>query len=136
MAKYKVIDVEGIGPVFAAKLNAVGIMNTIQLLAACATKASRKKLAEESGIDAKRILEFGNMVDLFRINGVGGLYAELLEASGVDTVVELSTRKPDNLVKKMEEINAAKKLVRRTPTLKMVEKWVAEAKQLPRVMEY
>ena len=62
--------------------------------------------------------------------------ADLLEAAGVDTVVELGNRKADNLVKKMEEVNAAKKLVRRLPTLKMVEDWIKQAKALPRVMTY
>jgi hypothetical protein len=36
----------------------------------------------------------------------------------------------------MEEVNAAKKLVRRLPTLKMVEDWIKQAKALPRVMTY
>ena len=76
------------------------------------------------------------MVDLFRIQGVGAQYAELLEAAGVDTVVELATRKAENLTKKMEEVNETKKLVRRVPPLKTVEGWVEEAKSLPRVLEY
>lgn len=136
MAKYKVIDVEGIGPALAKKLNEAGITNTDQLLCACAKKNDRKKLAEKTGIDPKKIQAFANMVDLYRIPGVGSEYADLLEKSGVDTVVELATRKAENLVAKMEETNAKKKIVRRTPTLKMVEKWVAAAKELPRVIEY
>ncbi|KGN98505.1 ferredoxin [Porphyromonas macacae] len=136
MANYKVIDIEGIGETYAKKLNAAGITNTNQLLKACASKADRKKLAEKTGIDPKKILSFANMADLYRIPGVGSEYADLLERSGVDTVVELATRKPENLVAKMEEVNAAKKLVRRTPVLKMVEKWVKAAKELPRVIEY
>jgi hypothetical protein len=66
-----------------------------------------------------------------RINGVGSEYSDLLEAAGVDTVKELATRRADNLFAKMEEVNAAKKLVRRTPTQAEVEKWIAEAKTLP-----
>ena len=136
MANYPVIEVEGIGPVYGKKLNDVGIKNTDQLLNACKTKAMRVKLAADSGIDESHILRFANMVDLFRIHGVGSEYADLLEASGVDTVKELATRNPANLTAKMAEVNNEKKLVRRIPTEKMVEKWVNEAKTLPGALEY
>lgn len=76
------------------------------------------------------------MADLFRISGVGQEFAELLEAAGVDTVPELAQRNAENLTAKMEEVNEAKKLTRRTPSLKEVEKWIAEAKSLPRELEY
>ena len=67
---------------------------------------------------------------------MAGQYSELLEAAGVDTVVELSNRKPENLTKKMEEVNAEKHLVRAVPYLKMVTKWVEQAKALPRKLQY
>ena len=76
------------------------------------------------------------MADLFRINGIGQEFSELLEAAGVDTVPELALRNAENLTAKMEEVNASKKLTRRTPSLKEVEKWITEAKSLPRVLEY
>ena len=76
------------------------------------------------------------MADLMRINGVGEEYSELLEAAGVDTVKELRNRNAENLTTKMAEVNAEKKLVRQVPSLKMVEKWVAQAKELPPVMTY
>ena len=136
MANYPVIEVEGIGPVYGKKLNDAGIKNTDQLLNACKTKAMRVKLAADSGIDESHILRFAIMVDLCRIHGVGSEYADLLEASGVDTVKELATRNPANLTAKMAEVNNEKKLVRRIPTEKMVEKWVNEAKTLPGALEY
>lgn len=136
MANYPVIEVEGIGQVYGKKLNDVGIKNTDQLLDACKTKALRSKLAADSGIDESHILRFANMVDLFRIDGVGSEYADLLEASGVDTVKELAMRNPANLMAKMVEVNSEKHLVRRLPTEKMVDKWVAEAKTLPGALEY
>jgi len=36
----------------------------------------------------------------------------------------------------MEEVNAEKNLTRRTPKADEVEKWVAEAKSLPRALTY
>ena len=83
--KYKIIDVEGIGPVYAEKLLAAGIVDTDILLEKCAKPAGRKALEEETGISGKLILTWTNHADLMRINGVGPQFSELLEAAGVDT---------------------------------------------------
>lgn len=136
MANYKVEEIEGIGPVMGEKFRAEGISTTDKLLEASLTKKQRIDLAEKTGISEKLILRFANMADLFRITGVGQEFAELLEAAGVDTVPELAQRRADNLTAKMEEVNEAKKLTRRTPTQKEVEKWVEEAKSLPRFLQY
>lgn len=136
MANYKIEEIEGIGSVLGKQLRDTGINNTDKLLENSKTPKQRKQLAEASGIAEKLILRFANMADLFRISGVGQEYSELLEKSGVDTVAELAQRKADNLTKKMETVNAEKNLTRRTPSLKEVEKWIEEAKTLPRVLEY
>ena len=132
----KIIDIEGIGPAYAAKLNAVKIYTTTDLLQAGATPQGRRELAEKTEISDKLILRWVNMADLFRIKGVGEEYSDLLEAAGVDTVVELSKRVPENLHAKMIEVNKTQNLVRRTPTLNDVGRWVQEAKILPRKIEY
>ncbi len=136
MANYKIEEIEGIGPVMGEKLRAAGVNNTDKLLENTKTPKQRKDLAEATGISGKLILRFANMADLFRINGVGQEYAELLEAAGVDTVPELAQRNAANLTAKMEEVNAEKRLVRRTPPLTSVEKWIEEAKTLPRELTY
>ena len=131
-----IIDVEGIGPVYSGKLNEVGIRTTNDLLEAGATRRSREALAKRTGISRKLILEWVNIVDLFRIRGIGEEYSDLLEEAGVDTVVELATRNPQNLHTKIREINEEKNLVRRTPSLGQVEDWVEQAKELPRKVTY
>ena len=136
MANYKIEEIEGIGEKMGAKFREAGINSTDKLLAGTKTKKQRKDLAETTGISEKLVLKFANMADLFRINGVGEEFSELLEAAGVDTVPELATRNAENLTKKMEEVNETKKLTRRTPSLKEVEKWIDEAKTLPRALEY
>ncbi len=136
MANYKIEDVEGIGPSFGEKLRQAGIKDTDTLLTTCKTPKGRKELAEKTGIDVKRILKWTNMVDLYRIHGVGSEYAELLEAAGVDTVKELATRNAANLASRMAEVNDSKKLTRRVPTEAAVVKWVEEAKTLPAGVEY
>lgn len=133
---YKVIDIEGVGTAYAEKLTAAGIDTATKLLAKCAAPAGRKALEEETGISGTLILKWCNHADLFRVKGVGPQFAELLEAAGVDTVKELAHRKADNLAAKMEEVNAEKKLVRRVPVAKEVQKMVDCAKELPGVLTY
>lgn len=132
----KIIQIEGIGPTYAQKLNAEEITTTDELLNAGATPQGREALSEKTGIADSLILEWVNLADLMRIKGVGEEYSDLLEEAGVDTVAELARRNPENLLAKILEVNAAKNLVRRTPYLSFVKSWVEQAKNLPRKVEY
>jgi predicted flap endonuclease-1-like 5' DNA nuclease len=132
----RIIDVEGIGPKYAEKLEKAGISSTDSLLKMGASPAGRKDIATKTGISDTLILEWVNHVDLYRIKGVGSEYSDLLEEAGVDTVVELAQRKAANLFAKLIEVNTAKKLVRKLPTQNQVEDWIAQAKKLPRVIKY
>ena len=132
----KIEDVEGIGPAYAAKLQAAGIVRTEILLEKGATPQGRKAIEEQTGISHSLILEWVNHVDLYRIKGVASEYSDLLEEAGVDTVVELARRVAENLYQKMIEVNAEKKLVRRPPTQAQVADWIEQAKKLPRVINY
>lgn len=136
MANRKIEDVEGIGPATGDKLRAAGIKDTDTLLAQCNTPKQRKDLAEKTGLGEGQVLRFANMVDLYRINGVGAEFAELLEVTGVNTVPELSRRNAANLTAAMAEVNEQKKLTRRVPSETDVAKWVEQAKALPRMLEY
>jgi predicted flap endonuclease-1-like 5' DNA nuclease len=132
----KLEEIEGVGPVSASRLQQAGVMDTDALLKMEATPKRLKDLATKSGIMGTLILEWVNHVDLFRIKGVGEEYADLLEEAGLDTVVELASRKPSNLFAKLEAVNAEKKLVRKVPAETQVGNWIAQAKELPRVVEY
>jgi len=132
----KIIDIEGIGPVYAEKLIAIGIKTTGKLLKMGATPKGRDELAEKTGITGKLILEWVNHADLYRIKGVAEEYSDLLEEAGVDTVPELAQRNPDNLYAKIVETNQEKELVRQLPSHRQVADWVAQAKTMPRVIQY
>ena len=133
---YKVIDIEGVGDVYAEKLIAAGIKTDADLLEKCAKPAGRKALAEATEISPKLILKWANHCDLYRISGVGPQFAELLEAAGVDTIKELKHRVAANLQKKLEEVNAEKNLTNRVPAESEIQKMIDQAKELPAVMEY
>lgn len=133
---YKVIDIEGVGDVYAAKLNEAGIHTVDELLKAGATPAGRAKLAEDTGISPALILKWVNHADLFRIDGIGPQFAELLEASGVDTVKELRHRVAANLAAKVVEVNDQKHLCRRTPSEKEITDMIEQAKTMAPAIEY
>ena len=132
----KLSTIEGIGPALSEQLESAGITSVEALLETGGTKDGRASIADASGLSVERVLKFVNCADLMRIKGVGGEYSELLEAAGVDTVPELAQRNAANLQAAMEKLNAEKSLVRSVPSTKQVEDWVAQAKTLPRAIEY
>jgi len=130
--------VEGIGKKHQKQLKKAGIASTEALLKNGATRKGRNQMAKESGISVKLVLEWVNRADLFRIRGIGTQYADLLEQSGVDTVVELGKRVPENLHAKMTQVNSKgkRKLVRQLPGINSVKAWVKQAKRVKRVVSY
>ncbi|MGB5396875.1 MAG: DUF4332 domain-containing protein [Gammaproteobacteria bacterium] len=132
----KIQDVEGIGPKYAEILKQAGIDTTAKLLEAGADKQGRKALADKTSISETSILKWVNMCDLFRIKGVAGQFAELLEGAGVDTVKELRNRNAENLAEKVADVNKAKRLCKATPGVKTVTRWIDQARLLPPMVTY
>jgi predicted flap endonuclease-1-like 5' DNA nuclease len=132
-----IVDVEGIGPVFAQKLTDAGVATTEVLLNRGATAAGRGSLAAETGISESMLLKWVNHVDLMRIPGVGSEYADLLEAAGVDSAAELAQRNPANLAITFQELDAARpNTVRRVPSEDTVRGWIDEAGKLAKVVSH
>lgn len=132
----KLTEIEGIGPAYAEKLQKAGITTQEKLLEACCRPSGRKRIAKNSGISEKQILAFVNRADLARVRGIGEEYADLLEHCGVDTVKALARRNAVNLVNRMADLNAQKKLVRSVPSETAVNNWIKQAKELPRGIHY
>ena len=133
---YKIIDIQGVGDVYAQKLIAAGINTVDDLLEKGKTAKGRKELDAATEISGKLIRTWVNHADLFRIKGIGPQFSELLEAAGVDTVKELATRRADNLAAKMLEVNEQKHLTKVVPTEKMLQDMIDQAKNLPAVVTY
>ena len=132
----KLETIEGIGGTYAEQLRQANIGSVEALLKAGATPDGRQQIKDATGIGAEFILDWVNRADLMRVRGVGEEYSDLLERAGVDTVVELAQRNAQNLHQTMLQANEEEELVRRPPSQKMVERWVAEAKSLPRAVHY
>ncbi|MBO7070047.1 MAG: DUF4332 domain-containing protein [Bacteroidales bacterium] len=133
---YKIIDIQGVGDVYAQKLTEAGIITVDDILAKGKTPKGRKELEEATGISGKLILTWVNHADLFRVKGIGPQFSELLEAAGVDTVKELKTRRADNLVAKMKEVNEAKHLTKVVPTEAQIQEMIDQAKELEPMVTY
>lgn len=133
----KIEDVEGVGPSYAAKLQAAGVTTTDDLLAMGAKPSGRDGLADSTGISGKLILEWVNHVDLMRLDGVGSEYSDLLEAAGVDSPPELARRNAANLAETFKKYNAERpNTVRRVPSETTIAGWIAQARNLPKIVEH
>lgn len=132
----KIEHLKGVTPELVVALHAQGIRNSDDFLAESATPAQRKALAAALGVETGVILELANRADLARINGIGSIYSDLLEHTGVDTVKELSTRRPDNLYQAIYSANQVKRLAKMPPSEDMVEGWVKQARVMSPVLQY
>ena len=135
-AKGKLTSIQGIAEATEAKLNTAGVTSVDDLLDKGATPKGRDDIAAKSGLSSAQVLKFVNYADLFRIKGIAGQTAELLQASGVSTVAELAQRNPANLAAKLKETNDAKKLTGQVPSEKQVTGWIEAAKTLPKKVTY
>ena len=132
----ELLKIEGIGEKYADKFKTIMVTTVEELLEKGATPKGRDEMSETTGISGHLILKWVNHADLFRIKGIGEEYADLLEASGVDTVPELAQRSPENLHARLIQENDKRKLVRQVPGLSQVKSWVEQAQNLPRVISY
>jgi predicted flap endonuclease-1-like 5' DNA nuclease len=126
----------GMTPELEAKLKARGLKDTDALFNAALTPKDRRELAAYAGVSEQTILELANRADLARIKGIAGVYSDLLEEAGVDTVRELAQRDPENLHAQLLEINAQKALTARPPALKTVKTWVSLARRRRKFLQY
>jgi len=130
------VSIEGIGEKYADCLAKAGIGSTGTLLERGSTRSGREEIAHTAGVTNHQVLGWVNRADLFRIDGVGEEFSDLLEASGVDSVPELALRNADHLYEKMAEVNESRNLVRRIPNLSEIRNWISQATKLPRKVEH
>jgi hypothetical protein len=136
MASYSIADISAIEPFYKRQLKAAGIRSTAKLLERTSTARLRKQLAEATGIPVGKITCWAHMADLMRIRGVASDYAELLAATGADTIRELRRRSAANTVARMSAVNARKKFVTLLPNEQRVARWIQDAKALPPIVTY
>jgi predicted flap endonuclease-1-like 5' DNA nuclease len=123
-----VIQVEGIGPVFATRLNSIGIITTDQLLA-----ANPGDVAGRIDATPELVTEWQDMAGLMRLKGIGPQIAELLVRSGVRTPDALAKESPEHLSRMCTQAMDGKKVritnIQVTPAV--VKRWIDSARGRP-----
>src|ERR1700709_2523828 len=127
---YPISKIDGLTAFAATRLKAAGIRTMEGLLAAAHTTKGRKELAAKTGFSEQQLLEWANLADYLRIPGMGKAKAELLRASGVNTVRDLPHRNPGRLAQAMRDANDKRKLVQVMPSEKSVEQLIEKARKL------
>ncbi len=129
-----IIDIEGIGPKYAEALEKIGISSVEKLLEKCATAEAQAKYAELSGVSEKSIERWVKMSDFFRLTGVGGNEAELLEVSGFNSIADIAMADADDVLAKLTACNEEKSLAPSVPDKSNIESWITQAKSLPAIL--
>ena len=126
----RIDQVAGIDHKQATKLRKAGVRTSKRLIELAATRRGRTELSKETGLSPKDLQGWVHHADLLRVRGVGGEYAELLVAAGVDTLRDLRRRNPTALLAKIIGLNGSDRVVDRLPTESMVEGWIDSAGEL------
>ncbi len=131
---FKLKEFMGIDPAQVARLEALGIKNTSQMLVAGKTAGERAKIAEKSDVPPEVVLELVKLSDLARLPGVKGTRARLYYEAGVDTVEELASYEPEELLKLSTEFVERTRFPGIPPLPKEVSSTIENARRLPAIV--
>jgi len=131
LKKFRGVDLE-----HAEMLAAVGIRNVKQMLEAGRTEKDREALSEKTGVPPDVVLELVKLSDLARIPGVKGIRARLYHDAGVDTIAKMAAWDPEELREMVAEFVERKGFEGIAPLPAEARFTVAQARRLPKVVEY
>lgn len=132
-------DIAQLGPIAepsARKLQAAGVCSTAQLLQIGASRRGRQTIAMTTAISEKQIYTWVRRADMLRIEGLDSQSAEQLEQAGVSALPELATTNAQTLQLKMQALHDQNRSHGALPGRAELERWIASAKTLPRIIEY
>jgi hypothetical protein len=129
-------DFRGVNSAHVKKLAALNIRNVKDMLEAGRTRETRKELSMKAGIPVEAILELVKLSDLAQIQGVKGVRARLYYDAGVDTIEKMARQDSKKLRAMLIDFVEKTGFEGIAPLPKEAESTVAEAKRLPRVVEY
>lgn len=129
---HPVIDVEGIGPEYARRLEEAGVRTTARL---CYEEPA--VLARRIDVSEKVVVGWQAMAQLMKITGVGPQYAEALVRAGVESVDALKRRSPARIAAQVNEYldGLDANVLGQKVSPKRVEAWQEAAKRLRRVRQ-
>lgn len=109
------------------RLKRQGITYTHQLIEAAHDPTGCRRLAALTGVDEAVLERLVCRADLARINGVGAIFADMLELLEVDGARALARQDPVKLHAALSRLNTDEQLARRAPTPEEVQSWVLQA---------
>jgi predicted flap endonuclease-1-like 5' DNA nuclease len=66
--------------------------------------------------------------DISKLAGVGPKYRQLLKAAGISSIAVIAESDPEELLKKLVEVNESEGITKRNPTMYVVQRWIEAAK--------
>jgi hypothetical protein len=131
----KLVNLESLMPDDAAKLAALGILDSDELLRQVCDRTVRQRLVQSSEVSETVLLRLARIGDFARIVGVVEAHVSLLEALGIVSMAKLRSQDPTELVKALRRKNVELTLVRSVPPESTIGRWIADAKALPDVLQ-
>jgi hypothetical protein len=129
-------DFRSISPECVEKLAEIGIRDVHQMLEAGRTESGRIELSQRAGVSLDHILELVRLSDLARIPGVKGIRARLYLDAGVDSIEKMAKWEPDDLREMVVRFVERTEFDGIAPLPAEARFTVAQARKLPRVVEY
>jgi hypothetical protein len=129
-------EFRGVKPEIVEKLRAIGIKNSEQMLLAGQTEEKRTALVDKAGIPSEDVLELVKLSDLARLPGVKGIRARLYYDAGVDNVEKMAMWELEALRVMVAEYVERTKFDGLAPLPKEVSSTIANARKLPKVVEW
>jgi hypothetical protein len=133
---FKLKDFLGVNPDLIARLEAIEVKNTTQMLMAGQSAEKRKELAKKADVTLASVLELVKLSDLARLPGVKGIRARLYYDAGVDTIEKMAAWEPEALLARTTEFVKATGFTGIAPLPKEVSSTIINAKNLPQVVEW
>jgi len=128
----KLTEIIGLEEKHARLLEKAGIKELEDLLALSYYQI--KQLARSIGVTVKALDTWQEHADLMRIQGVNPENANAINLIGIDSVKEFAYRNAKTTVEKLKELKKENpKTLSKVPTLKNIEDWINEAKNLAKV---
>lgn len=66
--------------------------------------------------------------DIGQLPGVGPKFQQLLKAAGVTSIAVVAESEPEELLRRLVEVNESEGITKRHPTMYVVERWIEAAK--------
>lgn len=123
-----VMDIEGIGPRLASRLNAHGIVTVPQLL-----RSDPERVARVCDMTVEGALALQSQGALMQLAGIGPQYAELLVAAGIKTTRDLAQADAQELAGRLQRAQAGRKvrLQGANVTPARIQRWIDTAGKTP-----